>query len=83
MKALGFQRFDQLKVHPFQSSGFRCAPLHRGGGVDAEGGEGEGEGRGEGGGGQGKGRDALPALVIGRRYIIERDSAPVQFNGVV
>ena len=24
MKALGFQRFNQLKVHPFQSSGFRC-----------------------------------------------------------
>ena len=31
-----------------------------------------------------KGRDAQPgALVIGRRYTTERDSAPVQYNGVV
>ena len=29
------------------------------------------------------GRDAQPALVIGRHYITERDSAPVQYNGVV
>ena len=33
-------------------------------------------------GGQG-GRDAQPALVIGRNYITERDSAPVQYNGIV
>ena len=31
----------------------------------------------------GKGRDAQPALVIGRHYISERDSAPVQYNGIV
>ena len=29
------------------------------------------------------GRDAQPALVIGRHYMTERDSAPVQFNGIV
>ena len=29
------------------------------------------------------GRDAQPALVIGRHYVTERDSAPVQYNGVV
>ena len=29
------------------------------------------------------GRDAQPALVIGRHYITERDSAPVQYNGIV
>ena len=30
------------------------------------------------------GRDApQPALVIGRHYTTERDSAPVQYNGVV
>ena len=29
------------------------------------------------------GRDAQPALVIGRQYITERDSAPVQYNGIV
>ena len=29
------------------------------------------------------GRDALPARVIGRHYITERDSAPVQYNGIV
>ena len=29
------------------------------------------------------GRDAQPALVIGRHYITGRDSAPVQYNGVV
>ena len=29
------------------------------------------------------GRDAQPALLIGRHYAIERDSAPVQYNGVV
>ena len=28
-------------------------------------------------------RDAQPALVIGRHYITERDSAPVQYNGIV
>ena len=28
-------------------------------------------------------RDAQPALVIGRNYITERDSAPVQYNGIV
>ena len=35
LKALGCQRFNQLKVHPFQSYGFGCqpAPLHRGVGV--------------------------------------------------
>ena len=27
--------------------------------------------------------DAQPALVIGRHYITERDSAPVQYNGNV
>ena len=27
-------------------------------------------------------RDAQPALVIGRHYIIERDSAPVQYDGI-
>ena len=31
-----------------------------------------------------KGGDAQPgALVIGRHYIIERDSVPVQYNGIV
>ena len=29
------------------------------------------------------GRDAQPALVIGRHYVTERDSAPVQYTGVV
>ena len=29
------------------------------------------------------GRDALPALVIGQHYITERDSVPVQYNGIV
>ena len=29
------------------------------------------------------GRDAQPALVIGRHYITERDSAPVQYNGIL
>ena len=29
------------------------------------------------------GRDVQPALVIGRHYMTERDSAPVQYNGVV
>ena len=29
------------------------------------------------------GRDAQPALLIGRHYITERDSAPVQNNGIV
>ena len=29
------------------------------------------------------GREAQPALVIGRHYITERDSAPVQYNGVL
>ena len=29
------------------------------------------------------GRDVQPALVIGRHYVTERDSAPVQYNGVV
>ena len=29
------------------------------------------------------GRDAQPALVIGRHYVTERDSAPVQYNGIV
>ena len=29
------------------------------------------------------GRDAQPALVIGRHCITERDSAPVQYNGIV
>ena len=28
LKALGFQGFDQLKVHPFQSCGFRNVNLH-------------------------------------------------------
>ena len=28
-------------------------------------------------------RDAQPALVIGRHYINERDSAPVQYNDIV
>ena len=28
------------------------------------------------------GRDAQPALVIGRHYVTERDSAPVQYNGI-
>ena len=28
-------------------------------------------------------RDAQPALVIGRHYMTERDSAPVQYNGIV
>ena len=27
--------------------------------------------------------DAQPALVIGRHYITEGDSAPVQYNGIV
>ena len=30
-----------------------------------------------------EGRDAQPAHVIGRHYITERDSAPVQYNGIV
>ena len=29
------------------------------------------------------GRDVQPALVIGRLYVTERDSAPVQYNGIV
>ena len=29
------------------------------------------------------GRDAQPALVIGRHCTTERDSAPVQYNGIV
>ena len=29
------------------------------------------------------GSDAQPALVIGRHYINERDSAPVQYNGIM
>ena len=29
------------------------------------------------------GRDAQPALVIGRHCVTERDSAPVQYNGIV
>ena len=29
------------------------------------------------------GRDVQPALVIGRHYVTERDSAPVQYNGIV
>eukprot|EP00959_Pyramimonas_sp_CCMP1952_P320694 6710945-Pyramimonas_sp.AAC.1 len=29
------------------------------------------------------GRDVQPALVIGRHYVTERDSAPVQCNGIV
>ena len=29
------------------------------------------------------GRDAQPALVIGRHYVTERDSAPVQYNGIL
>ena len=29
------------------------------------------------------GRDVQPALVIGRHYATERDSAPVQYNGIV
>ena len=28
-------------------------------------------------------RDVPPALVIGRQYVTERDSAPVQYNGIV
>ena len=29
------------------------------------------------------GRDVQPALVIGRHHVTERDSAPVQYNGIV
>ena len=29
------------------------------------------------------GRNVQPALAIGRHYMTERDSAPVQYNGVV
>ena len=29
------------------------------------------------------GRDVHPALVIGRHYVTERDSAPVQYNGIL
>ena len=29
------------------------------------------------------GRDAQSALVIGRPYVSEHDSAPVQYNGIV
>ena len=29
------------------------------------------------------GRDVQPALVIGRHYVTERDSAPVQYNDIV
>ena len=28
-------------------------------------------------------RDVQPALVIGRHYVTERGSAPVQYNGIV
>ena len=36
-----------------------------------------------GGGAGALGRDAQPALVIGRHYVTQRDSAPVQYNGIV
>ena len=42
------------------------------------------EGRSSTEGGATPGRDAQPgALVIGRHYVTERDSAPVQYNGIV